>query len=112
MSLSGKRFETTAGISQVVRDVEQRVGSLPGVVAVTSSWSLPLELALTGVALGVAASLCLTRVMASLIYGVTTSDPVTISAVCLLLSLVALAATYVPSRRATRIDPVEALRHE
>jgi hypothetical protein len=45
MSLSGKRFERTAGIAQMVRDVEQRVGSLPGVIAVASSWSLPLELA-------------------------------------------------------------------
>jgi predicted permease len=71
-----------------------------------------MRLALSGVVLGVAASLGLTRVMASLIYGVSPSDPVVISAVCLQLSIVALVATYVPSRRATRIDPVEALRHE
>ncbi len=71
-----------------------------------------MRLALSGVVLGVAASLGLTRVMASLIYGVTTSDPIVFSAVCLLLSVVALAAAYIPSRRATRIDPAEALRHQ
>jgi putative ABC transport system permease protein len=64
------------------------------------------------VVLGVAASLGLSRVMESLIYGVNASDPIVFSAVCLLLTVVALVATYIPSRRATRIDPVEALRHE
>jgi putative ABC transport system permease protein len=71
-----------------------------------------MRLALSGVVLGVAASLGLSRVMESLIYGVNASDPIVFSAVCLLLTVVALVATYIPSRRATRIDPVEALRHE
>ena len=71
-----------------------------------------MRLALAGVALGVLAGLGLTRVMAGLVYGVKTSDPILFTVASLLLSLVALGATYVPSRRATRADPVEALRHE
>jgi len=69
-----------------------------------------MRLALTGVALGVAAALALTRLMEGLVYGVKTSDARVFVAVPLLLMVVTLAATYLPSRRATKIDPVEALR--
>jgi len=65
-----------------------------------------------GLALGVAAALGLTRFLSSLVYGTTTSNPVVIVGVALLLCLTVLLASYVPSRRATRINPVEALRHE
>ena len=63
-----------------------------------------------GVAIGVAGALLLTRFMQSLLFGVTPTDPVTFAAVALLLGTTAAAAAYVPARRATRVDPVKALR--
>ncbi|HET9178215.1 MAG TPA: ABC transporter permease [Terriglobia bacterium] len=71
-----------------------------------------LRLALIGVAFGVAGALALTRFLASLLYGVTPTDPVTFIAVSLILIAVALAACYIPARRAANVDPMTALRHE
>ena len=71
-----------------------------------------MRLALIGVLLGVGASLALTRLMASLLYGVKPWDPVAIVSVAVLLSAVALLATYFPARRASRVDPMIALRYE
>ena len=68
--------------------------------------------ALAGLALGLAGALALTRVMRGLLFGVGARDPVTLASAALLLAAVALLACYVPARRATRIDPMEALRHE
>ncbi len=65
-----------------------------------------------GVAVGLVGALALGRVMSSLIYGVAASDPLTIAAVTLLLGLVALFASMIPAYRATRIDPLRALREE
>jgi predicted permease len=67
---------------------------------------------LMGVAIGIIGSLALTRALASLLFGVTATDPLTFAAVTLLLVLVALAACYIPARRAARVDPIEALRSE
>jgi predicted permease len=67
---------------------------------------------LAGVALGVAGALALTRLMRALLYGVSPSDPVTLGAVALLLTTVALLAAWLPARRATRVDALEALRAE
>ena len=71
-----------------------------------------LELTLAGIALGLAAAVLLTRVMASLLFGVSAMDAATFSIVPLLLAAVAMIASYLPARRATRVDPVVALREE
>jgi len=67
---------------------------------------------LLGIAIGVAFAYALTRVLTSVVFEVKTTDPLTFIAVALVLAVVALAANYIPARRATRIDPVEVLRAE
>ena len=71
-----------------------------------------LGLALIGVVLGVGASLALTRLMSTMLFGVKASDPATYAGVAAGLTVVALAACWIPARRATRVDPVIALRYE
>jgi ABC-type antimicrobial peptide transport system permease subunit len=68
--------------------------------------------ALLGIAFGITAALALTRLMESLLFGVSATDPLTFLVVATLLTLVALAASYIPARRAMRVDPMVALRHE
>jgi predicted permease len=91
--------------------IRMALGANPGNVlrAIVSQSMMPV---LMGVGIGLAASFALTRLMAKMLYGVKASDPATFCTVALILSAVALAASIVPARRATRIDPTVALRQD
>ena len=69
-------------------------------------------LVLIGAAIGIAAAIGVTRFMSTILYGVHANDPLTFAGVAILLTLVALAACYIPARRAIRVDPIVALRYE
>jgi putative ABC transport system permease protein len=71
-----------------------------------------MTLTLIGVALGLGAALALTRVMKSLLFNVSPTDPATFATIALLLAGVALIASYIPARRATKVDPLQAIRNE
>jgi putative ABC transport system permease protein len=71
-----------------------------------------MALAIIGVALGLMAALALTRVMEGLLFGVSATDPLTYMIIALLLMFVALLACYIPARRATKVDPLIALKSE
>jgi predicted permease len=82
-------------------------GQVRGMILRESTW-----LAVAGVVAGVAAALALTRLVKSMLYGIEPYDPFTLSAGVLLLLTVALAASWIPARRAAGVQPIEALRHE
>jgi putative ABC transport system permease protein len=70
------------------------------------------SLVLAGIAFGMAGAFVMTRFLKGFLFGITATDPITFAAISLLLAAVALMATYIPARRATRVDPMVALRYE
>jgi len=101
------------GVSQRTRELGVRMALGAGqgeVLAMVLRQGLALALIVTG--LGVAAALALSGSMRSLLYGVGATDPATFAAVCVVLLLVAALASYLPARRASRVDPAAALRAE
>jgi len=70
------------------------------------------RIALTGILIGIAGALSIGRVLSSLLFGVTATDPVTFVVVTLLFCVIALVACYIPAQRAVRVDPMVALRYE
>ncbi len=82
-------------------------GSLLGMVILRG-----MQLTLIGLAIGAAGALALTRLLASLLFGISPRDPVTLIGVAAVLSAVALLACYIPARRAAAVDPLVALRYE
>ena len=91
--------------------VRMALGAQPGEV-LRSTLGQGGRLVLAGVALGIACTLLLSRLVAYLLYGVSSNDPMTFAAVATLLGGVALVAAYIPARRASRVDPLVALRYE
>ncbi|HUK29917.1 MAG TPA: FtsX-like permease family protein [Candidatus Acidoferrum sp.] len=101
------------GVAQQTRELGVRIalGAQPGDV-LHLVLGRGLKLVAVGLTIGLAASLAATRLMTSLLYDVSATDPLTFAAVGALLLAVALAACWIPARRATRVDPLVALRYE
>jgi putative ABC transport system permease protein len=91
--------------------VRLALGALPRQILALIVWQ-GMRLVLVGTAIGILAAVALTRFMSTMLFGVNSTDPLTFACVALLLAAVALAASYVPARRATEVDPMIALRHE
>jgi len=91
--------------------IRMALGAAPRDV-VKSVLSEALSLVLAGIAIGLVGALALTRFIASLLFGVKPTDPATFAAVCLILTAVAVLASYLPARRAAKVDPMVALRYE
>jgi putative ABC transport system permease protein len=91
--------------------IRMALGAQAGSVLRMVLW-FGLKLVLSGIAIGIVASFALTRVLTSLLFGVSANDPITIVAGALFLTITALLASYIPARRATKVDPMIALRYE
>jgi putative ABC transport system permease protein len=100
-------------VSQRTREIGIRMalGAQPGDVTrlVLKEGMIPVGI---GISVGLGAGLALAQLVASLLYGVSATDPITFASVTLLLAAVAFVACYVPARRAMKVDPIVALRYE
>jgi putative ABC transport system permease protein len=103
----------TYAVSQRTREIGIRMalGAQAGDVLRMVVWR-GLRLTIVGMVLGLAAAFGLTRVMKNLLFDMSATDPATFALIALLLVGVALIASYVPARRAAKVDPLQALRHE
>jgi putative ABC transport system permease protein len=104
-------LETRAKAASFVQRIRMALGAQPTDV-LRLVLGQGMRMALLGLGMGLAASLALARFMSSLLFGVSASDPLTFITVVFLLAIVALLAVYIPAHRATRIDPLVALRYE
>jgi putative ABC transport system permease protein len=100
-------------VSQRQREIGIRLalGAQSGAVLQMVLWQVAV-LVFVGVVIGIGTALGLTRLMRSLLFGVTAHDPMTFASVAAALICVALLASYIPARRAMRVDPMVALRYE
>ena len=100
-------------VAQRTREIGVRIalGATPATILKMVLWQ-GLVTVVIGMAIGLAGSFLLTRTMRSLLFEISPNDPVTIGVIALLVIVVAALASYIPARRATRVDPMVALRYE
>lgn len=113
LALAGLYGVIAYSVSQRTQEVGIRMalGAAPGDVLGMVVWQ-GLRLTLTGAGIGLAGALGATRVLSSMLYGISSTDPLSYLSVVALLLAVATLASYIPARRATRVDPIVALRYE
>jgi len=100
-------------VKQRTREIGIRLAiGAPIVSVITLLMKQGMAVCLVGAAIGLGTALLATRLLASLLYGISAADPLTFTAVPLFLLAIALLACYLPARRVTRLNAVEALRHE